>query len=137
MQLDKIYNVGVIAGNFDIIHLGYIRMFKECKLNCKRLIVLLHTDPSIERKNKLSPIHTIQERKEILSAIKYIDDIQVYDYEKELIDLLNKIKPAVRFLGSDYINKKYTGDHLNIPIYYINRDHGWSATKLKNLIKIR
>ena len=47
---------GIIAGNFDVIHPGYIEMFKECALNCDSLIVLLHTDPSIERPHKLKPI---------------------------------------------------------------------------------
>ncbi len=40
---------GVIAGNFDVIHPGYIKMFKEASSNCDCLIVLLHADPSIER----------------------------------------------------------------------------------------
>jgi len=38
---------GVIAGNFDVMHPGYIKMFKEASANCDCLIVLLHTDPSI------------------------------------------------------------------------------------------
>ena len=36
---------GVIAGNFDVIHPGYIKMFKEASSNCDCLIVLLHADP--------------------------------------------------------------------------------------------
>ena len=40
---------GIIAGNFDIIHPGYVAMFKECKDNCDKFVVLLHSDPSIER----------------------------------------------------------------------------------------
>ena len=38
------------------------------------------------------------------------------------------------FLGDDFKNKSYTGDNLNIPVYFLNRDHGWSTTKFKNLI---
>jgi hypothetical protein len=40
----------------------------------------------------------------------------------------------VRFLGDDYIDKPFTGDDLDIPIHYLNRDHGWSTTKYKQLI---
>ena len=40
----------------------------------------------------------------------------------------------VRFLGDDYVNKSFTGDDLPIEIHYINRDHGWSTTKYKQLI---
>ena len=41
---------------------------------------------------------------------------------------------SVRFLGDDYRNKSFTGDDLNINIHYLNREHGWSTTKFKNLI---
>ena len=125
---------GVIAGNFDVIHPGYIKTFKECKKNCDHFTILLHSDPSIERPNKLKPILSINERIEVLSSIKYIDDIKVYNYEEELIKLLKEDKFNIRFLGDDYIGKTYTGIELNINIHYLSRDHGWSTTKFKKLI---
>ena len=125
---------GVIAGNFDILHPGYLKTFRECKENCDHFTVLLHSDPTIERPNKLKPILSIDERTEILSSIKYIDDIKVYTYEKELIELLKDNKFSIRFLGDDYIRKSYTGIELNIKIHYISRNHGWSTTKYKKII---
>ena len=125
---------GLIAGNFDIIHPGYIKTFRECKENCDHFTVLLHSDPTIERPNKLKPILSIDERIEILSSIKYIDDIKVYTYEKELIELLKKGGFNIRFLGDDYIGKSFTGIELNIDIHYLSRSHGWSTTKFKKLI---
>jgi glycerol-3-phosphate cytidylyltransferase len=128
------YNTGIIAGNFDVIHPGYIKMFKECKTYCKQLIVLLHIDPSIERPEKLKPILTKEERTEILTSIKFIDGIAYYTYEKELVDVIYRLNPDIRFLGDDYRGKTYTGFELDIPIHYLNRDHGWSTTKFKKLI---
>jgi glycerol-3-phosphate cytidylyltransferase len=125
---------GVIAGNFDVIHPGYIKMFKECKSNCDEFIVLLHSDPSIERPNKLQPILSVEERDEILMSIKYIDNIFVYTYESELLELLKLIKPDIRFLGDDYKGKPYTGYDLKIPVHYLDITHGWSTTKFKKLI---
>ena len=127
-------NKGIIAGNFDVIHPGYIKTFKECKENCDHFTILLHSDPTIERPNKLKPILNIDERIEVLSSIKYIDEIQVYTYEKELIKILKNGDFTIRFLGDDYIDRDFTGSHLNIPIHYISRDHGWSTTKFKNAI---
>lgn len=127
--------IGVIAGNFDVLHPGYIKMFKECKENCDLFYILLQTDPTIERPEKLKPILSIEERREMLMSIRYIDDIHTYTTEKELFELLQTLKPFVRFLGDDYVDKKYTGDNLNIPIYWINRSHGWSTTKFKKLIR--
>ena len=125
---------GVIAGNFDVIHPGYIKMFKECAENCDCLVVLLHTDPSIERPHKLKPILSVEERKEMLYELKSICDIFTYTYEEQLLDLLKLGEFDVRFLGDDYKGKPFTGDYLNIPIHYLDRSHGWSTTKFKKLI---
>ena len=125
---------GFIAGSFDVIHPGYIKAFKECKENCDHFTILLHTDPTIERPNKLKPILSVDERIEVLSSIKFIDDIKIYTYEKDLIELIKKNRFDKRFLGDDYINKDYTGSNLNIPVIYISREHGWSTTQFKNLI---
>jgi glycerol-3-phosphate cytidylyltransferase len=109
-------------------------MFKECKSYCKQLIILLHIDPSIERPEKLKPILTKQERTEILTSIKFINGIAYYTYEKELVDLIYRLNPDIRFLGDDYRGKTYTGFELDVPVHYLNRDHGWSTTKFKKLI---
>ena len=127
-------NKGVIAGNFDVIHPGYIKTFKECKENCDHFTILLHSDPTIERPNKLKPILSVDERIEVLSSIKYIDDIKVYTYEEELIKLLKDNNFNIRFLGDDYIGKSFTGIELNIDIHFLSRSHGWSTTKFKKLI---
>ena len=125
---------GVIAGNFDVIHPGYVKMFKEMSNQCDVLIVLLHTDPSIERPNKLKPILSSKDRKEMLECFSMVKDVIRYTYEEQLYDLLKNGEFDIRFLGDDYIDKPFTGDDLNIPIYYLNRDHGWSTTKFKELI---
>jgi len=125
---------GFTAGNFDIIHPGYIKLFKECKINCDHFTVLLQTDPSIERPEKLKPLLTIEERIEQLESNVHIDEILIYTYEKELVDLIDKNNFQIRFLGDDYVGQSFTGDHFNIPVHFVSRDHGWSSTKFKKLI---
>ena len=125
---------GVIAGNFDVMHPGYIEMFKEASANCDCLVVLLHTDPSIERPEKLKPILSVEERKAMLLSLIYVEDVVRYTYEEQLLDLLKMGEFDIRFLGDDYIDKPFTGDNLKTPIHYLNRDHGWSTTKFKKLI---
>ncbi|MGB2244667.1 MAG: adenylyltransferase/cytidyltransferase family protein [Flavobacteriaceae bacterium] len=125
---------GFIAGNFDVLHPGYIQLFKECKKQCDLFIVLLHSDPSIERPDKLTPILSVEERIEQLKSNRYIDSVLVYTYEKELLALIVEHDFNLRFLGDDYIGKPFTGDHLNIPVHYIERNHGWSTSKYKHLL---
>jgi glycerol-3-phosphate cytidylyltransferase len=125
---------GVIAGNFDVMHPGYIEMFKEAAANCDCLVVLLHTDPSIERPEKIKPILSVEERKAMLLSLIYVKEVARYTYEEQLLDYLKYGEFNIRFLGDDYIGKPFTGDNLKIPIQYLNRDHGWSTTKYKELI---
>ena len=132
MTINK--TTGVVAGNFDVIHPGYIHLFNECKEHCNILLLLLHEDPSIERKQKLKPILTLEERILILSSLRQVDEIISYKTEAELLVLLKSQKIDVRFLGDDYRGKEFTGMELNIPIHYLNRSHGWSTTKYKQLL---
>lgn len=125
---------GFIASSFDLLHAGHILMFQDAKEHCDFLVVALHIDPSLERKEKNKPIQSAQERLIQLSAVKYIDRIVLYQWEYELYDLLKSIKPDVRILGSDYIDKKYTGDDLGIEVYYHDRKYKYSSTELRNRI---
>tara|TARA_R110000803_G_C11920957_1_gene314321 strand:- start:14 stop:283 length:270 start_codon:yes stop_codon:yes gene_type:complete len=67
-------------------------------------------------------------------AIRYIDDVHVYQTEDELYNLIKLFKPDIRILGEDYIGKPITGQDLPPKVIYTSRAHGWSTTKLKNLI---
>jgi glycerol-3-phosphate cytidylyltransferase len=125
---------GIVAGAFDLIHPGYVRMFKECKLYCTHLTVALHKDPSTERDNKISPVNTVDERIEILNSIKYIDDVVVYETENQFHDYLKSGNYNVRFLGEDYLDCNYTGKDIPIDIVFVKRDHDYSTTKLKEKI---
>ena len=126
--------VGVIAGNFDVIHPGYIYMFDECKKHCDILLLLLHDDPSIERPEKIKPILDLSERNMILSSLKQVDRIITYQIESDLYDILKTEQIDIRFLGDDYKDKAFTGDDLGIPIHFLDRSHGWSTTKFKKMI---
>ena len=127
--------IGVIAGNFDVIHPGYIKMFKECKNNCDHFIVLLQEDPSLERPEKFKPILSVDERREMLLSLKMIDEVITYTTEHILYAFLKGVDPDVRFLGDDYIGKDFTGKDLqHVEIYYNSRKHSFSTTELRGRV---
>jgi glycerol-3-phosphate cytidylyltransferase len=115
--------IGIVAGCFDVIHPGYVQMFKEINNNCTDLYILLHDDPSTERPEKLEQV-----------CYFAYPNILSYNTEEELLFLIKSIDPDIRFLGDDYADKSYTGDELGIPIHWIERNHKWSATLYKKLI---
>lgn len=110
-------------------------MLQEAKSICEHLIVGLQVDPSIDRPKKNKPIQSLLERQIQLNAIKYIDEVIVYYTERELKQILKSLPVDVRIIGSDYINKDFTGSDLKIDVYYNRRNHNWSSSRLRSLLE--
>ena len=132
--MNQIPRKGIICGNFDVIHPGYVAMFKEIRDNCEEVYILLHDDPTIERPEKKKTVLSVEERREILENFFTHPIILSYNTEEELLVLIKSINPDVRFLGDDYIDKHYTGKEIGTLIHWISRSHGWSTTKFKQAI---
>ena len=126
--------IGFTAGNFDLLHPGYIYTFEASKEHCDYFIVFLQRDPSETRFTKYKPVVPLYERYKTLMAIKYVDEVVTYQTEEDLLKLIEFYKPVVRILGDDYIGKRFTGDHIPMEIVYTTRSHNWSTTKIKELI---
>ena len=126
--------IGFTAGNFDLLHPGYIYTFEAAKEHCDYFIVFLQRDPSETRFTKYKPVVPLYERYKTLMSIKYVDEVVTYQTEEDLLKLIEFYKPDVRILGDDYIGKRFTGDHIPMEIVYTTRSHNWSTTKLKDLI---
>lgn len=129
-----ITKVGLIAGSFDIIHPGYIRMFRQAKMSCDHLIIALQTDSTIDRPQKCKPIQTWDERREILLGLRDVDEVIEYTDEKSLLVLLESTKHDIRILGDEYKDAEYKGKHLNKEVLWIVRDHNYSTTAIKEKI---
>jgi len=127
--------VGLVAGNFDVIHPGYVKLFEDAKTNaCNYLVVALQGDPTIERPYKCKPVQSVEERKYILESIKYVDEVIHYNTEKELLNLVKNFNYDVRIIGSDYRNIEFTGKCFEKCVYYHERKHAYSLTDLKKRI---
>ena len=130
--------VGFTCSTFDLLHSGHISMLREAKETCDYLIVGLQTDPSIDRKSKNAPVQTIVERYVQLSAVKYVDEIIVYNTEQDLEDILEMFHIDVRILGEEYKDKDFTGKDIckrrDIQLYFNKRDHRFSSSSLRNLV---
>lgn len=128
--------VGFTCSTFDLLHAGHILMLAECKQVCDYLIVGVQSDPTIDRpgiKNK--PVQSIVERYVQLSAVKFVDEIIVYNTEKDLEDLLMFLPITVRIIGEEYKDKDFTGKQIcedrGIKIWYNSRSHRFSSSELR------
>ena len=92
-------------GGFDLIHAGHIRYLEAAKKCGDVLIVALNSDASIRKlKGPGRPILPERERAEILSALRCVDDVIIFD-EPNVERILEALKPDVHAKGSDYTRK--------------------------------
>lgn len=104
--IDVIHHSGktVVTTNgcFDILHAGHVRYLEKTKSFADYLIVLLNSDKSIKSiKGPSRPINSENDRAEILSALRCVDYVVLFD-ENSPRDLLDEIKPDVYTKGADY-----------------------------------
>lgn len=131
--------VGITFSTFDLLHAGHIAMLSEAKKHCDYLIAALQTDPTIDRPDtKNKPVQSIVERQIQLQAVRYVDEIVVYQTEKDLEDILLTLPVNVRILGVEYADKDFTGKSIceqrGIDLVYNGRDHSFSSSNLRKRV---
>jgi glycerol-3-phosphate cytidylyltransferase len=136
---DKGLKIGVTFSAWDLLHAGHIAMLAEARNHCDYLIAALQTDPTIDRPDsKNKPVQSIVERQIQLAAIRYVDEIIVYQTEKDLEDILLTLPIDVRILGVEYIDKEFTGKDIckkrNIKLIFNERDHSFSSSSLRRRV---
>ena len=130
--------IGFTCSTFDLLHAGHITMLEEAKHHCDYLIVGLQNDPTLDRPEKNAPVQSIVERQIQLAAVKYVDEIVIYNTEQDLVDLLLTLPIDVRVLGEEYKNKDFTGKDIakqrGSKIVFNGRDHSFSSTSLRKRV---
>jgi glycerol-3-phosphate cytidylyltransferase len=131
--------IGITFSAWDMLHAGHIAMLSEASNHCDYLIAALQTDPTIDRPDtKNKPVQSIVERQIQLAACRYVDEVVVYQTEKDLEDLLLILPVDVRILGVEYADKEFTGKEIckqrNIKIVYNGRDHSFSSSSLRKRV---
>jgi glycerol-3-phosphate cytidylyltransferase len=130
--------IGITFSQFDLLHAGHIAMLSEAKNHCDYLIAGLQNNAQWDRPEKNEPIQSIVERQISLSAVRTVDEIVIYNTEKDLSDILLTLPIDVRILGIEYADKDFSGKEIcerrNIKIIYNGRDHSFSSSSLRKRI---
>jgi len=135
---EKGLKIGITFSQFDLLHAGHVAMLAEAKNHCDYLIAALQNNASWDRPEKNAPIQSIVERQIQLSAVRFVDEIVVYNTEKDLEDILLTLPVDVRILGVEYMEKDFTGrsicKHRNIELVFNGRDHSFSSSSLRKRV---
>lgn len=120
----------ITYGTYDLLHVGHINLLRRAKELGDYLIVALSTDEFNAIKHK-SAYHCYEQRKIILEAIKYVDEvIPECDWEQKVADVKNQ-NIDVFVMGDDW---KGEFDFLKdfCEVVYLPRTDNISTTKIKN-----
>ncbi len=121
-------------GTFDLFHVGHIRLLKRLRNLGDRLIVGCSTDEFNAIKGKKS-IFTSEDRSEILSACKYVDQvIPENDWDQKPKDVL-KYDIDIFAMGDDWAGKfDYLEQETNCTVTYLARTPDISTTQVKQVV---
>ncbi len=135
---DKGLTIGITFSQFDLLHAGHIAMLAEAKNHCDYLIAGLQNNAQWDRPQKNAPIQSLVERQIQLSAVRFVDEIVVYNTEKDLEDILLTLQLDVRILGVEYMQSEFTGraicEKRKIQLVFNGRDHSFSSTNLRERV---
>tara|TARA_B100001094_G_scaffold229247_1_gene223852 strand:+ start:3653 stop:4075 length:423 start_codon:yes stop_codon:yes gene_type:complete len=120
-----------VNGCFDILHPGHIKMFEHARSLGTKLIVAIDSDEKVKQmKGDSRPINNQDDRKFILEAIRYIDEVIIFNSKDELQELVKTIKPAIMMVGSDYKGKEVVGSDYAKEVRFFDRVRDYSTSKI-------
>ncbi len=121
-------------GCMDCLHVGHIRLLEYCK-SLGYVIVGLNSDASVRAlKGSTRPINNEIDRKEMLLALKYVDEVIIFD-ELTPYELIKQIQPDVIVKGGDYKPEDVVGNDISKVIIF-NYIDGYSTTNIINKAKM-
>ena len=132
--------IGYTTGVYDMFHIGHLNVIRNAKAQCDYLIVGVSTDELVRHEKNKTPVIPFEERKEIVSAIQYVDEV-VPQENKNKKEAWQKYHFDKMFVGSDWkgtpqwIEYERQFKEIGVEIVYLPHTDGISSTKLTEVIK--
>lgn len=119
----------ITYGTYDLLHVGHINLLKRAKAMGDYLIVVVSSDEFNAIKGKKA-FYSFEDRKTILEAIKYVDEVlPEYTWEQKIDDIVNN-NVDVFVMGDDWTGKfDFLKEYCEV--VYLPRTDGISTTQIK------
>ena len=92
--------IGYTTGVYDLFHVGHIRVLRNARAMCDKLIVGVSTDDLVGYKEKRAVI-PFDERIEIVRACRFVD-VAVPQQNMDKLDAYERYKFSIMFVGDDW-----------------------------------
>jgi D-beta-D-heptose 7-phosphate kinase/D-beta-D-heptose 1-phosphate adenosyltransferase len=118
-----------VNGTFDILHPGHVLLLNTARSFGDYLIVAIDSDDRVAKlKGPTRPINNAGDRRAMLSNLKAVDEVQIFDSDEELTMLVKQFRPDVMMVGSDWRGKPVIGSEYAKRIEYFERINEYSTT---------
>lgn len=119
-----------VNGAFDVLHSGHLDLLDFAGMLGGHLLVAIDTDARIEYNKGIGrPFNPLSIRKHIMSMLKPVNSVKVFDTDQELVDIIRRYQPDVMVKGSDWRGKTILGEEYCKEIVFYERTNGQSTTK--------
>jgi len=120
-----------VNGCFDVLHRGHIELLKYAKSLGDYLVVGIDDDDRVRNlKGESRPVNCLEDRVEMLSSIKYIDDVVWFGTDRELDAQVLLSAADIMVVGSDYIDKNVIGSRHVREVKFFRKIDGYSTTEI-------
>lgn len=119
----------MVNGTFDIVHRGHLDLLSFARQQGDCLLVAIDTDRRVkELKGEQRPINNQNDRKYLLSSLKYVDQVLFFDSKEDLINIMKDYQPDVYVKGSDWKGSASTAEKYCSKVIYYDRVGEYSTT---------
>jgi len=98
-------HVVLAGGVFDIIHPGHIHTLNAAKDLGDVLVVVVATDNTTIKMKKRKPLHTQEQRQELVNSLSMVD-LCLIGQEEDIFKTVNEVKPQIIALGYDQAHQE-------------------------------
>lgn len=138
---EKKYNIGYVAGVFDMFHIGHLNLLRRAKEQCNYLIVGVVTDEGVIKHKKSNPKIPYEERVAIVRACRYVDEVVEIPLDNgDTNEAYRRYRFDAQFSGSDYADdpkwqakKDFLQMHGSDLVFFPYTE-GISTTQLKDMV---